>query len=132
MMKGISGRHVTRGGISGFVPPFTQKFFNLLGFLRKSPPKIFPYNKFENPPLEKFLATPISGKAHPVSWGQQLRQAWILTKKYDLILNCFSEQIFLPKLNKIFHKLKYSSLTHKKRLKNHQNFFIITSLPTVP
>jgi len=39
----------------------------LLGFLRKKthenppPPKIFPYNKFENHPLEKFLATKAPG-----------------------------------------------------------------------
>jgi len=45
-----------------YPPPFTQKFFNLLGFLRKKsenppPPKIFPYKKSENPPPLKFFHT---------------------------------------------------------------------------
>jgi len=35
----------------------------LLGFLRKNPenppPKFFPYKKFPNPSLKKFLATPL-------------------------------------------------------------------------
>ena len=36
---------------------FSQKYFNLLGFLRKnpnSPPKFFLYKKFQNPPSKNF------------------------------------------------------------------------------
>jgi len=51
-----------REGLGDLSPPFTQKFFNLLGFCLKKPeisplPKTFPYKKFENPSLEEFLAT---------------------------------------------------------------------------
>jgi len=42
-------RALQREGMGDLSPPFTQKFFNLLGFLRKKP---------ENPPL-KFFHTKI-------------------------------------------------------------------------
>jgi len=36
----------------GFNIPFTGKFFNSLGFLKKK--TIFPYNEFQNPPSKNF------------------------------------------------------------------------------
>jgi len=61
--EGCLIRRVARG-IGGFVPLFTQKFFNLLGFLRKKPenppppPLNFSIQKISKFPLKKFLPTP--------------------------------------------------------------------------
>jgi len=57
----LSDRRVARLG--DLSPPFTQKFFNLLGVLRKKPedpssPKFF-HTKILKISLKKFLATPL-------------------------------------------------------------------------
>jgi len=57
----IGARRGVRREIGGFFPPFIQKFFNFLGFLRKrpeipTPPPIFAYRKFENPPLPRRIS----------------------------------------------------------------------------
>jgi len=63
------GRRVARGeDLGDKSPPLDKKFFNFLEFLEKKIQKIFwsifffffSYKKFKNPPIEKFLATPLS------------------------------------------------------------------------